>query len=113
MAITTSSGPSVDRIGGGRSGANHLSRSRATRPGARRAEAVAGYLFVAVPMALFLVLNIGALLYAIYISVWRWNLRTGPVTFLGVSRTTWMCSAIRPSSVPSRTPSTSLSCGYP
>jgi multiple sugar transport system permease protein len=53
-------------------------------PGARRAEALAGYLFVAVPMALFLVLNIGALLYAVYISVWRWNLRTGPVTFLGI-----------------------------
>jgi multiple sugar transport system permease protein len=35
-------------------------------------------------MALFLVLNIGALLYAVYISVWRWNLRTGPVTFLGI-----------------------------
>jgi multiple sugar transport system permease protein len=52
-------------------------------PGARRVEALAGYLFVAVPMALFLVLNIGALLYAVYISVWRWNLRTGPVTFLG------------------------------
>ena len=45
---------------------------------------VAGYLFVAVPMLLFLVLNIGALLYAVYISVWRWNLRTGPVTFLGL-----------------------------
>jgi multiple sugar transport system permease protein len=53
-------------------------------PGARRVEALAGYLFVAVPMALFLVLNIGALLYAVYISVWRWNLRTGPVTFLGI-----------------------------
>jgi multiple sugar transport system permease protein len=35
-------------------------------------------------MALFLILNIGALLYAIYISVWRWNLRTGPVAFLGL-----------------------------
>ena len=53
-------------------------------PGARRVEALAGYLFVAGPMALFLVLNIGALLYAVYISVWRWNLRTGPVTFLGI-----------------------------
>lgn len=53
-------------------------------PGARRVEALAGYLFVAVPMALFLVLNIGALMYAVYISVWRWNLRTGPVTFLGI-----------------------------
>ena len=49
-----------------------------------RREALAGYLFVAVPMALFLVLNIGALLYAIYISVLRWNLPTGPVTFLGI-----------------------------
>ena len=35
-------------------------------------------------MLLFLVLNIGALLYAVYISVWHWNLRTGPVTFLGL-----------------------------
>ena len=35
-------------------------------------------------MILFLILNIGALLYAIYISVWHWNLRTGPVSFLGL-----------------------------
>ena len=50
--------------------------------GSRRSAAVAGYLFVAVPMVMFLVLNLGALLFAAYISVWRWNLRTGPVTFL-------------------------------
>ena len=50
----------------------------------RRPEAIAGYLFIAVPVLLFLVLNIGALVYAIYISVWKWNLRTGPVTFIGL-----------------------------
>ena len=50
----------------------------------RRPEAIAGYLFIAVPVLLFLVLNIGALVYAVYISVWKWNLRTGPVTFIGL-----------------------------
>ncbi len=49
-----------------------------------RAEALAGYTFVAVPMILFLVLNIGSILYALYISVWKWNLIKGPVTFLGL-----------------------------
>jgi multiple sugar transport system permease protein len=58
-------------------------RRRAGLPGQRR-EALAGYLFIAVPMALFLVLNVGSILYAIYISVWKWNLRTGPVSFLGL-----------------------------
>jgi multiple sugar transport system permease protein len=50
----------------------------------RRPEAIAGYLFIAVPVLLFLVLNIGALVYAVYISVWKWNLRTGPVKFIGL-----------------------------
>ena len=50
----------------------------------RRPEAIAGYLFIAIPVLLFLVLNIGALVYAVYISVWKWNLRTGPVTFIGL-----------------------------
>ena len=49
---------------------------------ASRREAVAGYLFIAIPMILFLVLNIGSILYALYISVWKWNLRTGPVEFI-------------------------------
>src|SRR5450759_1371639 len=53
-------------------------RRRVGLPG-RRGEAFAGYLFIAVPMALFLVLNVGSILYAIYISGWKWNLRTGPV----------------------------------
>ena len=49
----------------------------------QRSEALAGYAFIAVPMLLFLVLNIGSILYAAFISVWQWNIRTGPVKFLG------------------------------
>jgi multiple sugar transport system permease protein len=47
-------------------------------------EALAGYLFIVIPMALFLVLHIGSILYALYISIWKWNLRTGPVSFVGI-----------------------------
>ena len=47
-------------------------------------EAVAGYLFIAIPMILFLVLQIGAIFYALYVSLWRWNIRTGPVEFVGL-----------------------------
>ena len=49
-----------------------------------RQEALAGYALIAVPMLLFLVLNIGSILYAAFISVWRWNIRTGPQQFLGL-----------------------------
>jgi len=49
-----------------------------------RSETIAGYLFISVPMLLFLVLNIGAIVYAVYISVWKWNLRLGPVSFIGL-----------------------------
>ena len=49
-----------------------------------RQEALAGYALVAIPMLLFLVLNIGTLLYALWISVWDWDIRTGPVEFLGL-----------------------------
>jgi len=49
-----------------------------------RQEALAGYALIAVPMLLFLVLNIGSILYAAFISVWRWNVRTGPQQFLGL-----------------------------
>jgi ABC-type sugar transport system permease subunit len=54
-----------------------------TRIGARR-EAIAGYTFIAVPMILFLILQIGAIVYELYVSVWRWNIRTGPVSFVGI-----------------------------
>jgi multiple sugar transport system permease protein len=52
--------------------------------GERRPEMVAGIVLISVPMLLFLVLNIGAIFYAAYISLWRWGLR-GPRAFLGVS----------------------------
>ena len=45
----------------------------------------AGYAFVAIPMALFLVLSIGAIVYALYISVWDWNIRSGPTEFIGTA----------------------------
>jgi multiple sugar transport system permease protein len=49
-----------------------------------RAESVAGYLFIAVPMLLFLVLSIGSVAYSGWISIWDWNLRSGPEGFLGL-----------------------------
>ena len=56
----------------------------ARRIGARQ-EALAGYALIAVPMVLFLVLNIGSILYAAFISLWKWNIRSGPQTFLGLN----------------------------
>jgi len=49
-----------------------------------RSEALAGYAFVAVPMVFFLVLQIGVLFYAAYISLWDWNIRSGPEEFFGL-----------------------------
>ena len=73
----------------------------------RRGEAIAGYLFIAIPMGLFLVLNIGAILYAVYISVWKWNVRSGrsvrrpPELHQGLHDPIF----IRPSRTPSTSPS--------
>jgi multiple sugar transport system permease protein len=47
-------------------------------------EPLPGYALIAVPMLLFLVLNIGSIVYAAFISVWKWNVRTGPVNFVGL-----------------------------
>ena len=75
--------------GSARSPATSGSAATRARPtSAADPEAVAGYLFVLIPMVLFLVLNIGAMLYALYISVWKWNIRTGPSAFIGLARTT-------------------------
>ena len=49
-----------------------------------RSEWAAGYLFVLVPMVLFVVLNLGAMVYALYISVWKWNIRSGTSDFIGL-----------------------------
>lgn len=52
---------------------------------ARRSEAIAGYAMIAVPMFLFLILQIGSVLYAIFISLWDWNVRSGPEEFEGLA----------------------------
>jgi ABC-type sugar transport system permease subunit len=50
----------------------------------QRSEALAGYAFIAIPMLLFLVLNIAVIFYAIYISVFQWNIRSGAGPFIGI-----------------------------
>jgi multiple sugar transport system permease protein len=50
----------------------------------RRSEWLAGYAFIAIPMVLFLILNIGSLLYAVFISVFQWNIRSGAGKFIGI-----------------------------
>lgn len=52
---------------------------------ARRSEAIAGYAMIAVPMVLFLILQIGSVFYAIFISLWDWNVRSGPEQFEGLA----------------------------
>jgi multiple sugar transport system permease protein len=51
----------------------------------RRSEWLAGYAFIAIPMLLFLILNIGSILYAVFISVFDWNIRSGAGKFLGIT----------------------------
>lgn len=51
---------------------------------ARRREARVGYAFIALPMALFLTLNIFAIVYAFFISFFDWGIR-GPREFLGLA----------------------------
>ena len=47
--------------------------------------ALAGYAFIAIPMLLFLVLNIGSIFYAVFISVFQWNIRSGAGKFIGIA----------------------------
>jgi multiple sugar transport system permease protein len=56
---------------------------RASTAIGRRKEWLAGYAFIAVPMFLYLVLNIGSIVYAIYVSVFQWNIRSGAGAFIG------------------------------
>src|SRR3954465_6730050 len=51
----------------------------------RWSEALAGYAMISVPMLLFLLLQIFTVIYAVYISLWRWNVRSGPVDFKGLT----------------------------
>ena len=58
-------------------------QSRASAPSERRSEALAGYGLIAIPMVLFLVLNIGSIFYAFFISFWKWGAR-GATEFRGI-----------------------------
>jgi len=63
----------------------------APRPGGRiggRQEWLAGYGFIAIPIVLFLILNIASFLYAIFISVWRWSILRGPTKIVGIDNYT-------------------------
>jgi multiple sugar transport system permease protein len=50
----------------------------------RRAELIAGYALIAIPIALFIVLNIGSILFAFVISFWDWTLGGGPREVVGL-----------------------------
>ena len=58
------------------------SRSRGVA-GERRAEMWTGLAFVFIPLLLYVFLYFGAMVYAAYISLWRWGLR-GPREYLGL-----------------------------
>jgi multiple sugar transport system permease protein len=60
------------------------SRSGGGARGERRAEMFAGYGLVAIPIALFLVLNIGSIAFAFFISLWNWTLGGGPDHVVGL-----------------------------
>ncbi|HET9519419.1 MAG TPA: sugar ABC transporter permease [Candidatus Limnocylindrales bacterium] len=51
--------------------------------GERRAEMLTGFALIAIPMILYATLYFGAMVYAAYISLWRWGLR-GAREYLGV-----------------------------
>lgn len=51
----------------------------------RRNEMIAGYALIAIPVVLFLVLNIGAIIFALFISFWKWTLGGGAVEVVGFS----------------------------
>jgi len=55
--------------------------SRGVR-GERRAEMLTGFALIAIPMVLYATFYFGAMIYAAYISLWRWGLR-GAREFLG------------------------------
>jgi ABC-type sugar transport system permease subunit len=50
--------------------------------GERRAEMLTGFALIAIPMLIYATMYFGAMIYAAYISLWRWGLR-GARNFLG------------------------------
>ncbi len=65
-------------------GGTPAAASPVTTGSEKRAEMLAGYALIVVPMLLFLVLNIGSVLYEVFVSLWKWNVRTGPQQFRGI-----------------------------
>lgn len=51
----------------------------------RRNEAIAGYAFIAIPIALFMLLSIGSIIFALFISFWRWTLGGGADEMIGLA----------------------------
>jgi len=51
----------------------------------RRAESLAGYALIAIPIGLFLVLNIGSIFYAFFISFWNWTIGGGGENLVGLA----------------------------
>lgn len=51
----------------------------------RRSEMLAGYALVAIPIFLFLVLQIGSVFFALFISFWNWTLGGGGVDIIGAA----------------------------
>ena len=108
----------VDRSTGGRRSIDALGATdgeprmtlRAGARSAHRPEALAGYAMIAVPMLLFLVLQICPVFYALYISLWHWNVRPGRSSSWASTTTRTPC-ATRSSSERSRTRSTTRSSG--
>ena len=51
----------------------------------RRSEALAGYALIAIPIALFLILNLGSIVFAAFISFWDWTLGGGGEEVVGLA----------------------------
>ena len=61
---------------------------KGSRPVGARQEALAGYALIAIPMLLFGVLQLGMIVFAVFISGWDWSIRQGPQEFVGVENYT-------------------------
>jgi ABC-type sugar transport system permease subunit len=80
----TAATPTVPAASGAPATTGPVATGPVTGRSERRAEMLAGYALIVIPMFLFLVLNIGSVLYEVFVSLWKWNVRTGPVQFRGL-----------------------------